>query len=72
MNYPAVFLAALSYMGRDSEIEDYMERCRLHRDDCKKYSLYTHGYLIPMLDRMRQKGQLYYGKCTNLNAQTIF
>ena len=54
MNYPAVFLAALAYMGRDSEIEDYMEKCRLYRDDCKKYSLYTHGYLIPMLDRMRQ------------------
>ena len=48
-SFPAVYVASLKYMGKDAELEEYMDKCKLYRDDCMEFSLYTHGYLLPML-----------------------
>lgn len=52
----------LKYLNKKEEIDKYMEECKLYVNDYKKYSIYVHGYFLPLIDQKRRDGELKQGK----------
>ena len=58
-HYPRLYLFSLEFMDRREEAEEFSKQCLEYRDkDWENYSYYVHGYLLPMLEKLREEGKL--------------
>ena len=62
-NYPDVYIKSLHVLGKKRELNAYFQYCKKQRDSgYENYSVYVHGYLLPLLRSMRHAGSLKTGK----------
>ena len=48
--------------GMQRELRDYLEKCQSYENDWVKYSYYVHGYWLPYVQDLVEKGLLVNGK----------
>ena len=63
----------LDHLDRPKEKKGFMDECKLYEDgDPENYGRYVHGYLLPMLDQLRDDCKLKQGKHFNDFNKKIF
>ena len=48
-HYPAMCIFVMKKRGWERQLEEYTKKCYSYEDDCENYSLYVHGYWLPLL-----------------------
>ena len=49
-SYPSLAVMVLKKMGRHSDAEKFIQKCKEYEHDYQNYTYYIFGYLIPWLD----------------------
>ena len=60
--FPCLNILVLIYLKKESEVENYMRRCKGLENNPRQYSLYLHGYWLPWLEQLRNAHILKQGK----------
>ena len=69
-HYPNVYKKALQVLGKEKELKAYIKYCKSKRDTCPEdYSIYVHGFLLPLINSMRVNGKLNEGKKSIMNGK---
>ena len=59
---PSLWVYSLKQRGMTDELNQYMDECKKHENNWRKYSLYVHGYFIPWLQMQRETNSLVEGR----------
>ena len=60
--YPCLCIHLLKQRGMQKRLKQYMDKSFDYQYDCKNYSHYVHGFLLPWLEQLREAGHLTQGK----------
>ena len=62
--YPGLCIYVMKKQGMNKELKQYKEKCKTYEMNSDKYSHYIHGYWLPNLEQLQNKGVLEQGKIT--------
>ena len=64
-HYPNTYRIALQVLGKQKELISYIQYCKNKRDGSfEDYSIFVHGFLVPLFESMQLNGKLNSGRKT--------